>query len=521
MQEIIHQYTFETTTIVLCLLLSIFLRYKSSKISLTLLILSIATLGYLYASIDPFLNLWDEQFHALVAKNLIDSPLKPILIKEPIIPIENGTWVSTHIWLHKQPLFLWQIALSIKLYGTNAIAVRLPSVIMHTIIPIFIYRIGSIIKNKEIGYYGAMLFGFAFFPLALAAGKFSTDHNDIAFLFYVTGSLWSLLEYYKTNNKYWIILIGLFSGCAVLVKWIMGFLVYITWAMIKFFEDKKGIFKIKSHTHIVTSLFISFSIALPWQIYIWLAFPKEAALEYKLMSQHMFHPIENHGESLFFYFTEGLQKLYGGGMLVPISILIVVVLLFLKIKKQTHRVFIHGTIAFVYLFFSLAQTKMATFTIIVSPFIFLAIANLLQVVIHYSIMITQKQLIRMLISTSIIIFAVIAMSDIGRFNQYFTMNFPETKHRSKELLEMKIIENLPNHIGNQKHIILNVSTTPFAYVPMMFFTDHIAYHFIPSQKQYNQLKSSKYDLAIIDNGNLPEYILNDKDITIIPTPADE
>jgi len=34
------------------------------------------------AMLDPFLNTWDEQFHALVAKNMMANPFKPMLYAE-------------------------------------------------------------------------------------------------------------------------------------------------------------------------------------------------------------------------------------------------------------------------------------------------------------------------------------------------------------------------------------------------------------------------------------------------------
>src|SRR5215203_2721773 len=91
--------------------------------------------------IDPFLHHWDEHFHALVAKNMIQHPLRPMLITDPVIPYKISNWVSNHIWVHKQPLFLWQMALSIHLLGFTEIAVRMPSLIMTSLSILLTYRI--------------------------------------------------------------------------------------------------------------------------------------------------------------------------------------------------------------------------------------------------------------------------------------------------------------------------------------------------------------------------------------------
>ena len=36
---------------------------------------------------DPVVHDWDERFHALVAKNMIENPLKPTLYKSPVFAI--------------------------------------------------------------------------------------------------------------------------------------------------------------------------------------------------------------------------------------------------------------------------------------------------------------------------------------------------------------------------------------------------------------------------------------------------
>jgi len=111
------------------------------------------------AAVDPFLQDWDERFHALVAKNLIHHPLTPMLRLDPIMAFKIEDWCCNHIWVHKQPLFLWQMALSMKLFGVNEVAMRLPSVIMGTISIYFVYDLANRwIKNIDISFVAALLF---------------------------------------------------------------------------------------------------------------------------------------------------------------------------------------------------------------------------------------------------------------------------------------------------------------------------------------------------------------------------
>src|SRR3989304_1111089 len=83
-------------------------------------------LRLMMTTIDPYIHLWDEQFHALVAKNMMQNPFTPMMYANPVLDYDYTQWWSNHVWLHKQPLFLWCIAISYKIFGLNEFALRLP-----------------------------------------------------------------------------------------------------------------------------------------------------------------------------------------------------------------------------------------------------------------------------------------------------------------------------------------------------------------------------------------------------------
>lgn len=201
--------------------------YKGvEKWALVLLFLAAFLLRMCMISLDPFLNKWDERFHALVAKNMMEHPFMPMLRKDAILPFNYGDWSGNHIWLHKQPFFLWQMAMSLKVFGINEFAVRFPGALMGAIQILFIYRIGKLVLNNQTGYLSALLFAGSYFQLQQTSGLIGMDQNDIAFGFYTIASIWALIEFNYSHKKYWILLIGLFSGIAILNKWLTGLLVY-------------------------------------------------------------------------------------------------------------------------------------------------------------------------------------------------------------------------------------------------------------------------------------------------------
>jgi 4-amino-4-deoxy-L-arabinose transferase-like glycosyltransferase len=147
-------------------------------------------LRFYIIGLDPFFHSWDERFHALVAKNFTKHWLTPTLIDSSLLPLDHTYWVNTHIWLHKQPLFLWQMALSIRLFGLTEFAVRLPSMLMTAMLIPVIYKTGERIFSKRTGFIAALMFSCYEPILELISGFGNTEHNDTAFIFYVTISIY-------------------------------------------------------------------------------------------------------------------------------------------------------------------------------------------------------------------------------------------------------------------------------------------------------------------------------------------
>ena len=70
------------------------------------------------------LTVWDESFHAIVARNLLKHPLKPTLIDVPYLPYDYADWHENHVWMHKPILPLWTIAASFAVLGVDRFALQ-------------------------------------------------------------------------------------------------------------------------------------------------------------------------------------------------------------------------------------------------------------------------------------------------------------------------------------------------------------------------------------------------------------
>lgn len=502
---------FFISVVILCASIISF-HLNKHKISLYLLFIGSLTLGYFIANLDPYLMIWDEQYHALVAKNMLTNPFKPMLFNTPVLPYDHTIWADNHIWLHKQPLFLWQIAASLKLFGINEMAVRIPSILMHAIIPIFIYRIGCIIQNKTIGFYGGLFFCVCYYPLESVAGRYCTDHNDVAFIFYVTASLWSWFEYSVTQKKYWLVLIGLFSGCAILVKWLTGLLVYALWFISIGIEDKKKWLTLKSYKALVISFLITLCVSMPWQIFILLNYPLEANYEFDLNSKHFFTAIEGHGGDVWFHF-DAIYELYGSGYLVPHLILIGLIFLIIRSNSKTYKVVILSAVTLVYLFFTLVATKMLSFCLIVSPFIFLSLGALVNEIIVFSNNRIKLVVFNKTFPVVLTLLFCIGLLNLNRIKERHTFWEPSPlDDRPMELKEMAFIEKLKQLPSDKKYVVFHQSTHFNNNIPIMFYTNCIAYHLGLDQYKIDLVKKQNYTVVVDYTDSLPSFIRDDASI---------
>jgi 4-amino-4-deoxy-L-arabinose transferase len=484
---------------------------KDKRFSLiTVFLGSISFFSYIAAAY-PFLHIWDEQFHALVAKNLGDHFFYPTLLEDPIIE-HSRSWVASHLWLHKQPFFLWQEAISMKLFGVNTFALRIPDILMSSLMPLLIYRIGRIIKSKTLGFYAGLLFLTSNFLMTLVSGRLNTDHNDLAFIFYVTASFWAWFEYKRSDNTKWLYVIGIFSGIAILVKWLVGLIVYAGWGL-SIIADKKQRADLKQWTNMLKSMATTLLIALPWQIYILIRFPQESRFEYAYNTLHFSKVIEGHGGDWLFHIQQwALHIAPYFDYLIPLSLL---VFIFLKIKKE-YKIAIISWIFIVVLFYSMAATKMPGFTLILSGLFFIVLIAPFDEIIKQ----VQIRLPKLAQQYLIPIFrATLAMlAFYFMFSVETLLNDPAWR---RDEWKINYTEKIVFEQIKKMDLGENARFYNFYFhgaVRFMFHTSYQAQRFLPSEKQIEILKSKGVSIYIFDNNELPDYILNDSSIIKIKSP---
>ena len=404
----------------------IYFLQNKMRASLAFVFLAGLVFRLIMAEIDPYLNLWDEQYHALVAKHMMDHPFTPMLYTHPALYYNPENWSANHIWLHKQPLFLWQIALSFKLFGVNEFALRLPSAIMSAFTVLLIFRIGKLLVNERVGWCAALLFAFSSFNLEVAGGNVNTDHNDLSFMFYVTASIWAWMEYVQSRKIKWVILIGVLSGMAILVKWLTGLLVFSGWFMIIVFDKtKRGQFTY--YKDMLIAFLITCVVVLPWQIYKSIRFPIESALEYKQYGLHITLPLDGHNGTWFYHFDQLSNQL---GPIIPFIIIPGLLILLNGIKERPMKIAFLTFLIIVHLFFMYVATKMPLLCYFIMPLLFLCLGALLEKVLSSKISIKKLQFLIPFLVTLIIAFVSL---DIASIEGKHTNRDPQMTYRKMRI----------------------------------------------------------------------------------------
>ncbi len=479
--------------------LTIFFFVRKSKYFSWSLFFTALVLSILFGTFINYLNPWDEQFHALVAKNTGFNFFKPQLFKEDLFPGTDQNWVNSAVWLHKQPLFTWQMAVSIKIFGNSLFAARLPSAILFAFSVIATYDIGRLILNRNTGIFAALLLLHSGYILMVSGGIIGMDHNDLAFFAYITFSLWAFFRYLDTPTRKWLFWIGFFAGCAILNKWLVGLLVFFPfgiWVL-------QGIFTKEFKQRIGKYLYalgICFVVFLPWQIYTLIRFPNIAKQELFYNSRHFTHVVEGHSGNIWTYYdylSDTFFNRFDFLLIFYISLGFALIFMYNKIKLW----YLISVIFIVYFFFTLAQTKLIGFTIPAYASILLIIAigftKVLELVKWKYVRITLQVFVISLLCNWMINFRGInnRILDTGKFKN--------TEYQKQLRAYMATTTNkVP------KSVIFGHSDGNFTSYSWMYYQDDLVYAFYPLKSQVLDLIKKGYKITIIQKEDTPVELQN-------------
>lgn len=474
------------SSIAILLGMAMFAFFHRNKYSIWYLII----LGFFLRLIpaqDVSLHEWDERFHALVAKNMAKNVFRPTLYNHPVLEYNYQNWTDNHIWLHKQPLSLWLIHFSLKIFGYHAYAVRIPSVILSSICMLMTYIICFLLfERRNSALLAAFFQGVNGFVIANAAGRVPTDHIDCHFLFFTELTIFLMCLYWKYTKIWFLPLIGIALGLSILTKWIIAlFVLPLFWILLRL--------KI-SWQMLVISIFVICSvaaiIALPWQVYIFEQFPMEAQWESIFNFKHLYEAIEGHSGN-WYYHLDKARMIWNELIYLPF-----IWLLIISIRNKINvNFFLLIWIIIPYTFFSAVHTKMTGYVLITAPAIFITIGLWIEWLQKYPVL--QKIML--------ICFILLAL----RYSIEKIKPFNRDTISEKRLEE---VHKIQKHAGNEEFTV--VFNFPYP-IEAMFFTNCTVYSKLPSVDYLNRLESKGYRILLYEHNKLPSNYLHLSTVKVI------
>ncbi|MDX2362076.1 MAG: glycosyltransferase family 39 protein [Crocinitomicaceae bacterium] len=447
-----------------------------------------------YLASDFYLHSWDERYHALVAKNMLGHPFIPTLYENPIFPYLPEDWSGNHIWLHKQPMSLWTIALSFSCFGTNEIALRLPSILMSTFGIFATYKVARHFFSAQVGFIATFLFSINGLIIELTSGRVATDHIDITFMFFILLGVWMALEFGKRKKVIFNVLCGVFIGAAILTKWLPGLIVIPIWiGAMRYYRS----FSTKYYVlHFLLLLSVIAVVALPWQMYIHYAFPQEAIWEAQYNRKHLTSALEGQSAPFYYYF-EKVRLIFGEMMLLALAFLAIVSWK----KRKNPKFWIFAIWIFIpIVFFSFAATKMQGYIMIAAPAIFIIGAY------YWEYLKWNKHKLKFKWLASIIMVLIIALPI--RYTIERLKPFDQSERNPAWVVQLK---QLGQETTGQNGILLNTSHP----IEAMFYTNLTAYERLPDQDVLDSLIDRGYSIYINDGENVSSAILDNNNYRIV------
>lgn len=422
---------------------------------------------------DDFLHPWDERYHALVAKNLIANPFKPLLYKIHFFDINNLDWRHSSVWLHKQPFTLWVISASLYLFGTDEFFVRLPSLILSVASIYLVYKISERLFNQQVGLLASFFFSINGFIIEITSGRIATDHVDIFFMFFILLGVYVVVYNYQIYSIKSSIIIGFIIGVAVLCKWLPAYIILLLFIVLNL---KSISFKILI-LHACVIVFVSVLVFIPWQIFIFHNYFNYANAE-SLNNWHHFTEVLDGQSGNIFYYLDKIRMNYHDLIYIPIVYIIYKCVKEFNIKYVFLLVWIFVPIVI----FSLASTKMQGYILFVSPALFIVLSFF---IIDLKSLIIKKVYYYLMVA----VFLLVPL--ISTIDRVFVKNYDQD---AENIYKLKTaLKKIPDDF----FILLNCNN----YIEAMYYSNCSAYPFIPSQTELDKFKINKISIYQFNKGD--------------------
>lgn len=424
-----------------------------------------------YAANDPTLHPFDERYHALVAKHLIEQPLKPTLYADPALPYDVTDWTSNHVWLHKPPLALWLQAASMSMFGVAEVPMRLPSLIVSAASVLVTFAIGWLMFTPSIGLTAAIFQAVNGFLVDLASGRRASEHIDTLLVFLVEATILAALILERRKPRWIGVVLGIGCGLAWLTKSLAGLLIVPIWFLIRLPHSTRVVLLRQCGVAALVAL----ALILPWTLYAGIVFPVEARHEAAYALRHITEALEGQGGPPWSFLVE-MPRYFGELIYLP---LIFGVASVIRKTAPASRKAMLLWIALPYLLFSLVATKMPGYVMVAAPALFLIQGELwMDVYRRFNQQATSGP--KIVLGIALVLLAFLPARHL--LNPSGPLEAKDDPQWARDLRDLNAT------IGPGKAVLFNVKTP----IEAMFYTPYVAYDCDATPEQVADLRERGY-----------------------------
>jgi len=286
------------------------------------------------------------------------DPDEPVYAETPLEMIAFHDFLSPRIygeyWYDKPPLYYWLVAVAFKLFGVSEFAARFPSALLAVCGVVFIYRSVSQLFSRRAGLFSALVLATSveYFYLGKAAV------TDITLTFCLTVALLSFLR----KNYY---LFYAFAGLAVLAKGPVGIL--FPGAILFLYMIVTRQFSLLGSIKLPTGILLFSLIALPWYVMMYQVHGNAFLDTFIGFHNVTRFTSPEHPEGVLWYYFIPVLLL---GFFPWTAVLFQSIWSSLTVSRRDEfntMVFLNIWAVFIFLFFSISQTKLVSYILPMYP----------------------------------------------------------------------------------------------------------------------------------------------------------
>ena len=360
------------------------------------MVLAVAAIVLFYRLGKPALKNWDEAIYAEVAKEIVLS----------------GDWLTLHWegadWLEKPPLTFWIMAGLYRLFGVSEFSARAVSALAGVGVAALIYAIGKLQRGPVCGLIASLILltTFQFVQMSRLV------NTDVLLLFFIYLAIYGYLRVRNGDRRWWyVVSVSCALGFMVKSFGILFAPAAIAFALVVDHQLNETV-RAKQFWF---SILVALAIVVPWHatmLYLHGSAFVNEYFYYHVWSRTL-TALEGHKVPYSFYFHEIWEKIHPWWAGAPFA----VALNAWQVKRAKSSVVLLALSVFVFVFYTLAQTKSTSYILPVYPALAVLISELFTWLWDWRYLLLRVAVI--------LVCVCFAYEGIGKIRSYYVRIEPE------------------------------------------------------------------------------------------------